>query len=164
MALDAAEVFMKENKPHFDLVLLMPSLVVGPNPLSTTAEDYISGTNAPLLKMLLGEPGNMMFGSSVSVLDVAELHVLALNSSVPAGRYLVASEGSKGTDWADAFEIVKKHFPEASGTTFVTEGSPIVVLSNVDTLKTQKAFGFTFRSFEEQVQNVAGNYLKLLSK
>lgn len=155
MSLDTAEDSIKTNKPKYDVVFLMPSLVIGPNPLSKTAEDYISGTNAPLLRMLLGRPGIPMLGSSIPVQDVAKLHVKALETSIPAGRYLAASGGSKGTQWADAFGIVKEHFPEASGKIFKTEGKPVVVPINFDTSK-------TFQSFEEQVKSVAENYLQLL--
>jgi nucleoside-diphosphate-sugar epimerase len=162
MSLDAAEDFIKVHKPKYDVVLLMPSLVVGPNPLSKTPEDFISGTNTPLLRLLLGKPVPHMLGSTVSVLDVAELHVLALNTSIPAGRYLAASGGLKGTNWAEAFGVVKKYFSEEAEKTFVTEGKPVIVKIDVDTLKTEKAFGFKFRSFEEQVKSVAENYLALL--
>jgi nucleoside-diphosphate-sugar epimerase len=162
MSLDAAEDFIKTHKPKYDVVFLMPSLVIGPNPLSKTAEDYISGTNAPLLRMLLGRPGRPMLGSSISVQDVAKLHVKALDASIPAGRYLAASGGSRGTQWADAFGIIKEHFPDASGNIFKTEGKPVVVPINVDASKTEKAFGIAFKSFEEQVKSVAENYLALL--
>jgi hypothetical protein len=140
----------------------MPSLVVGANPLSKTADDFVSGTNAPLLEILLGRPGRPMLGSSISVQDVGKLHILALDTMIPAGRYLAASGGHKGTDWADAFGIVKKHFPESVGKIIVTEGKPVIVPINVDTSKTEKAFGFKFQSFEEQVKSVAENYLALL--
>lgn len=103
-----------------------------------------------------------MLGSSIPVQDVAKLHVKALETSIPAGRYLAASGGSKGTQWADAFGIVKEHFPEASGKIFKTEGKPVAVPINVDTSKTENAFGIAFPSFEEQVKSVAENYLALL--
>jgi len=162
MALDAAEDFIKTHKLEYDVVLLMPSLVIGANPLAKTAEDLLSSTNAPLLGMLLGRPGRPMFGSSVSVQDVAHLHVLALDPSIPAGRYLAASGGPKGTNWAEAFGVVKKHFPESVGKTFVGEGQPVIVSVQVDTLKTEKAFGFEFQNFEEQVKSVVENYIALL--
>jgi hypothetical protein len=58
--------------------------------------------------------------------------------------------------WTDAFDIVNKNFPEAFGTIFATEGNPTVIPLNVDTSKTEKTFGFTFQSFEEQVKSVEG--------
>ena len=162
MLLDAAEDFIKTNKSKYDVIFLMPSLVIGPNPLAKAAEDLLSGTNAPPLRMLLGRPGRPTLGSSVSVQDVAKLHVLALDTSIPAGRYLAASGGPKGTDWADAFGVVKKYFPESIRDIFVAEGKTVIVPINVDTSKTEKAFGFKFESFEEQVKSAVENYLKLL--
>ena len=163
MSLDAAEEFIKINKLKYDVVFLMPSLVIGPNPLSKTAEAYISGTNAPLLRMLFRRSGSPMLGSSILVEDVAKLHIKSLNLSILAGRYLAASGGLNGTQWADAFGIVKENFPEAAGKIFEIEGKPVVVPINVDTSKTEKAFGFPFQSFEEQVKSVAENYIALLS-
>jgi hypothetical protein len=53
---------------------------------------------------------------------------------------------------------------DAFGTIFATEGNPNVTPLNVDTSKTEKTFGFTFQSFEEQVKSVTGQYLALLEK
>jgi hypothetical protein len=66
--------------------------------------------------------------------------------------------------WADAFDMVKRNFPEAYGTIFATEGNSTVTPLNVDTSKTGKTFGFIFQNFEEEVKSVAGQYLALLEK
>lgn len=67
-------------------------------------------------------------------------------------------------NWHDGFAIVEKYFPDAAGEVFVTAAERYVVPANVDTLKTQEAFGFTFQSFEEQVKSAVGNYLALLAR
>jgi hypothetical protein len=72
--------------------------------------------------------------------------------------------GEKEAEWTDAFDIVKRNFPEAYGTIFATEGNSTVASLNVDTSKTEKTFGFIFQNFEEQVKSVADQYLALLEK
>jgi nucleoside-diphosphate-sugar epimerase len=158
MALDAAENYMKTKKPAFDVVYLMPSLIIGANHLAKTREEFISGTNAPLMKQLLGEkfPAPRL-GSSVSIDDVAKLHVLALNP-VSSGRYLVASDGSI---WEDANSIVKEYFPEEIGKSLSAEGEVATVAISVDTEKTQEAFGIKFQRFEEHVKDAVKSYLAL---
>ncbi|KAH7350683.1 hypothetical protein BKA65DRAFT_476059 [Rhexocercosporidium sp. MPI-PUGE-AT-0058] len=154
MSLEAAENFIEANNRHFDTVFLMPSLVVGANGLAYRAEDTLSSTSA----------GAAIIGLSVHIDDVAKLHVLALKAEIPAGRYLVSSEGAKGTNWNDAFAVLKKHFPESVGKVFVAEAERYVVPANFDTLKTQRAFEFEFANFEEQTKSAVGNYLGLLAE
>jgi hypothetical protein len=73
----------------------MPALAIGANALSKTAQDVVSGTNRPVMNLLFGGPTDGISGASISVDDVAELHVLALNPNIPTARYL-ASTGGKG--------------------------------------------------------------------
>jgi hypothetical protein len=47
------------------------------------------------MNLLLGGPTDGISGASICVDDVAKLHVLALNPTIPAGRYL-ASTGGRG--------------------------------------------------------------------
>ncbi|KAL2071870.1 hypothetical protein VTL71DRAFT_13105 [Oculimacula yallundae] len=164
LSLEAAEAFIDEKKPHFETVFLMPTLVVGANGLAKTAEETLLSTSGLLLKLLLGQPGNPIIGVSVHVDDVAKLHVLALKPEVPAGRYLVSSEGPKGSDWHSGFAVVKKYFPDAVGKVFVTEAERYIVPANVDVTKTEEAFDFKFASFEEQAKSAIGNYVDLLAK
>lgn len=165
MSLDAAQEFLDKQKPKFNVVFLVPSLVIGASQLDTTAEEVsIHGTNKLLMNLLLGKPNDPSLGSSVSLHDVAKLHVLALNKSVPAGRYMVASGGKEGTNWTDAFLIAKRHFPEESEKLFAKEGERHSVKINIDTTQTEKVFGLKFQSFEEQVHSVVSSYLSLLKK
>ena len=136
---------MTIKKPAFDIVYLMPSLVIGRNLLARTLEAFASGTNRPLMSFLLGELSPMpTLGSSVSIDDVAKLHVFALKEAIPAGKYLVMSRGSNETLWMNALSIVKKYFPSAIGKIFSEKGELKTVPINVDVSKTEKAFGFKF--------------------
>lgn len=161
MALDAAEEYMETQRPGFDLVVLMPAYVFGPNQLARTREDFARGSNGILLGHLLGRPGAPLMTLSVHIDDVARIHVLSLNEAVPAGRYLLASGGTAGTDWAEAFWVIKRYFAEAIGATFIRD--PEVRMMNVraDTLKAERAFDIKFKSFREQVKDVVEYYLSL---
>jgi hypothetical protein len=99
------------------------------------------------MNLLGGGPTDGISGASISVDDVAELHVLALNPNISAGRYLASARGKGGRVWTDALDIVKRNFPEAFGTIFATEGNPTVTPLNINTSKTEKTFGFTFQRF-----------------
>ena len=150
---------MRTNKPAFDIVYLMPSLIIGANRLAKTREEFISGANAPLTKQLLGDKFPVpRLGSSVSIDGIAKVHVQALKSSVPAGRFLVASVGAK---WMHANTIVKEHFWEEIENSLSADVEIASVEINVDTEETQEAFGIKFQSFEEQIKDAVKSYLSL---
>ena len=111
------------------------------------------------MKQLLGEKFPVpRLGSSVSIDDVAKVHVQALKSSIPPGRFLVASVGTK---WMDANTVVKEYFPGDIGKSLSAGGEVGTVAINVETNKTQEAFGIKFQSFEEQVKDAVKSYLSL---
>lgn len=152
MALEAAEQFMETQNPSFDIVVLMPPYIFGPNRLSRTQDDFAHGSNSVLLNHLLGKRSIPLMTASIHIDDVAKAHVLSLDASVPAGRYLLASGGVKGTDWSEAVSTVEQYFPGAVGTTFVGNPEVKTVEVGIDTSKAEMAFGIEFKCFEEQVR------------
>lgn len=122
----------------------MPSIIIGANCFVTTRKDFISGTNGPLIKQLLGgKIAEPKLGSTVSIDDVAKLHVLALKSSVPVGKYLV---GLDRDGWVDANTIVKKDFSEEIGKSLSAEGEAAKMTIKVHGAKTEKAPGSSSRA------------------
>ncbi|KAI1498188.1 hypothetical protein F5X99DRAFT_432233 [Biscogniauxia marginata] len=89
IALETAEQFIKDNQPSFGVVFLMPSFIFGPNQMSRTVDEFNKGLNDVLLNHILGKSKNPLLTVSVHIDDVAKLHVLFLESSVPTGRYLL---------------------------------------------------------------------------
>ncbi|XDG09715.1 hypothetical protein ABKA04_009330 [Annulohypoxylon sp. FPYF3050] len=164
IALEAAEQFIEDNKPSFEVVFLMPTFVFGPNPLSRTAEDFVKGSNDILLNHILGKSSQPLLTVSVHIDDVAKLHVLSLKASVPTGRYLLDSEGASGTDWSVALPTVKKYYPQSVGKVFAENAEVQTIKIRIDNSKAEKAFGIKWKSFEEQVKDTAGFYLSLASK
>jgi nucleoside-diphosphate-sugar epimerase len=164
MAIEAAEEFMKKEKPAYDLVVMMPTTVLGADGLATSPKRLEEGSNGLLMNYILGKGQMPLLRTTVLIDDVAKAHVMAVNPSIPAGRYFLSSEGVEGTNFPEAFGILKKHFPEAYGTTFAKKADALYIEMGIDTEKTEKTFGFQFKSFEDQVKSVVENYLKLLPK
>lgn len=163
IALDAGEQFIKDNKPPFGVVFLMPTFVFGPNKLSRTVEELTKGSNHYLLDLILGKLKDPSLTVSVHIDDVAKLHVLSLDSSIPPGRYLLDSEGASGTNWSEALPFVRKYFQESIGKVFVEEVEAHPVDIRIDNSKAEETFGIKFKSFEEQVKDTVGFYLSLIS-
>jgi dihydroflavonol-4-reductase len=94
----AAWNFVKENNAHFDLVVLNPPLILGPN-LAGASQETLNTSNNRLLDMLRklkkGETITNTAGlGMVSVHDIAELHIRAGTSTdarVPNKRFIIAT-------------------------------------------------------------------------
>lgn len=143
------------------MVVLIPSFVFGPGNLDQSADEFARGSNAPILVHLFGKPVGPLLTISVHVDDVARSHVEALKSSVSAGKYLLDSEE---TDWSVARGVIKEHFPEQVGNMSPVDIETRTIKLHLDGTKAERAFGFRFKSFEEQLKDTAGYYVGLLSK
>ncbi|EXA31060.1 hypothetical protein BFJ63_vAg16608 [Fusarium oxysporum f. sp. narcissi] len=165
-ALAATERFMQEEKPHFEVVSILPSMVTGKNELNRTPEDVGKGSNGTTLGVLLNNKSETpSLGVSVHVNDVARVHIDALDPAIQGNRnYLCSSGGVEGTTWEDAKDIVRRNFPKAVGDgIFPLEGSQPSRPIRLDSSDTEEALGWKFASFEEQVKSVAEHYLELLA-
>ncbi|KAH7118358.1 hypothetical protein EDB81DRAFT_848094 [Dactylonectria macrodidyma] len=166
LALAATHQFVAEEKPSFDVVNLLPSMVIGRNELNTTKEEVASGTNNNVLGALLGSKAEMpTLGVSVHVNDVAKAHIDALNPSIPGNRNFICSSGGlEGTTWDDAKEIAKQRFSKAVADGVLTlDGSVPSRPLRLDASETERVFGWKFAGFEDQVQSVTDHYLELLA-
>ena len=81
--------YLEEKKPHFDLVVINPFLVVGQSlgpSLNSTVQifrDLMSGVYPAIMSISWG---------MVNVRDVAKAHVAAMEKKEAKGRYLVAND------------------------------------------------------------------------
>jgi dihydroflavonol-4-reductase len=84
----AAWEFVERRWPAFDLVAIHPFFVIGPS-----LGPRLNGTNKIFVDFLKGEyPAIMrLWWGFVDVRDVALAHVLAMDKSVPRGRYMCAA-------------------------------------------------------------------------
>ena len=166
-ALNASEEFMEREKPGFELINVMPSYVVGPNALDTKPEDILSTTNNMVFPQILGtDVAAPVTGVTVSVDDVALVHVLALNPDVPGNISLAANSGGNGyVTIEDAVEIVKRRFPEAvADGRLKPTGKMTTRKVTFDGTKTEEILGFKFKNYETQIVETTQHYLNLLAK
>jgi dTDP-4-dehydrorhamnose reductase len=93
---------------------------------------------------------------------VALMHVKALDLKIPAGIYIVNSDG---TFWQDANRIVAENFPEA-----VVKNIPPnkeaqdTGKARIDAKRSEEIFGFKFLTFEDEVKSIVSHYLHLLGE
>ncbi|KAJ9616635.1 hypothetical protein H2200_000354 [Cladophialophora chaetospira] len=168
-AFDATKQWCKEHNPSFNVINILPVFVLGRDETLTDASALLKGSNNVLLSPLLGNPAAGVYpGIPVHVDDVAELHVRSLDRSVPGNQdYIACSHSLQGVEWAQSFDIVKKHFPkecEAGIFKLNTTERPQTTKLLVDASKAENTFGITFKSFEEQVLSIVGQYVELLGR
>lgn len=163
-AYNATLDFIKTKSPHYSIINVMPSLVMGKNELATTTKAVASGSNMLLMGVLLGNKSPVAYpGTTVHIDDVAFVHVKALDPSVPGNsKFACNSNGIDGIVWDEACEIVKKHFPEAVKEGILkADGSCPSKKAKFDARPTEAALGFKFKGWEEQVVSQAGWYIEV---
>lgn len=162
-ALNATEEYVRTHRLHFDINHIGPSFTVGKDELATTRAEILAGTNGAALGHVVGSgTGRTTPSTSVFVDDVARMHVLALDPRVAGGQFFLGVSEASTTRWEEAFDVVKKHFPEAvEKGTFPLNGENVTKRLIFDNGYTKKVLGIEFASFEEQVKSVAEHYLAL---
>lgn len=168
-ALEASEQWMAEHKPSFDLINIEPVFVLGRDETATDVNGFLKGSNGVLMGPILGHPAERPHpGIPVHVDDVAMMHVRCLNSAISGNQdFLAASHPLRGIEWAESFDIIKKHYPKecAEGIFKVdTTERPLSEKLLVDSTKAEKTLGFTYKSFEKQVLDAADQYLELIGR
>ncbi|KAH6695592.1 hypothetical protein F5X68DRAFT_272878 [Plectosphaerella plurivora] len=164
--LNATDRFIEERQPIFDIVNILPSLVVGKHELNQTREEVASGTNLLALGVLLSTNIEAPSpGASVHIDDVARTHLDALDPSITGHRnYMCSSGGLEGTVWEDAKDIARKYFPKhVDDGTLSLSGTNTTKPIRLDSSATEEAFGWKFQSYEEQVKCLIEHYVSLPS-
>lgn len=169
LAFEATKEWMAKHKPSFDLITIEPVFVLGRDDTATRPEDLFRGPNGTLLGPLVGHPQpEPTMCCPVHVDDVALMHVRSLDPAIPGNEdYLSNSHSLENMEWEQSFDIIKKHYPKecAEGIFKVdTTERPKSLKVRIDSTKAEKTFGITFKSFEEQVLSIAGQYLELIGR
>jgi nucleoside-diphosphate-sugar epimerase len=165
LALEATNKFLAEKKPSFDVVNILPGFVLGRNDVAKTRSQLLeSSTNKIALSALLGvKSPTPYFNASVSVEDVAKLHVDSLKPSIPGNRNYLAI--SPPMHWNDAKEIVQKFYPEAVEKGILANNGDTPTADMLfETTEEERVFDFKFRTFEDNVKDIVGQYLELAEK
>ena len=164
-ARNATTDFVKTQKPHFDVINVMPTFIIGRSELVQSPEEAVTqGTNKLALLAALGTKLESPFnGASVHVDDVARIHILSFNPKVSGGQNFSAHAGSMV--YNSAIEIIKKRFPEAvEKRIFSLDGTVPTAKLLIDASKTEEVLGFKFLGWESQVVSVVEHYLEIVAK
>ncbi|KAK8040344.1 hypothetical protein PG991_000132 [Apiospora marii] len=156
-SLEAAEDFVKEKAPHFDLISIMPSLIFGKDELATGTDS----TRMMMYRLLPDAAKNTTrdgdassdtkrgeiaaVGNAVLCTDVARAHVLALNPEVEGNQSFVLNTDVK---WEDTVPVAKAHFPKAFESGLFRLGGPewTTVPLRWDTTKVREIEKLIYRS------------------
>ncbi|KAM3065060.1 hypothetical protein ACMFMF_011372 [Clarireedia jacksonii] len=163
-ALAVTRRFIEEREPHFDVINILPTMVIGKNELNRSKKEVTQGTNSTFLGSLLGIRSTMpQPGASVHVNDVARAHIDALNPSISGNQNLVCSSGGiDGTAWDNSKDIVKRLYKKEVWERFFTlDGTTPTRPIRIDYSETERLLGWKFVGYEEQVKSVVDHYIEL---
>jgi nucleoside-diphosphate-sugar epimerase len=161
----ATRKFMEEEKPDYEFVNLLPTVVFGPDELATNAAELVTSGNSFVLGPLLDVNIPQMVGATVHVDDAARAHLDALKLSVPGNRdYILSSDAPDGVSWEDAQNYVRRFFPDAvENGKLKMGGSMRARIWRLDTQETEKEFGWKFVSFNETLKELVEQYLMFVA-
>ncbi|KEF51547.1 uncharacterized protein A1O9_12464 [Exophiala aquamarina CBS 119918] len=167
----ATRDFTANQKPHFDYVNLLPSVVIGPDeriPIDGHVDELLSGARAAVLAPALTSDLNSAFpyvGVPVHVADVARAHVDAVNANLIPGdtEYILSSDTPEGVEWdRDVSNAAQKYFAaEVSNGVLPLKGALQTIKWRIDAMSTEEAFGWKFTSFEETARQLIAQYIQL---
>jgi nucleoside-diphosphate-sugar epimerase len=158
--------FLSQKKPHFDIIQLLPSVVLGPDDWAKDLETFFAGTRAMILPIIQGKVMDVaLVGAPVFVDDVALAHVDAIKSSIPGNKdYILSSDTPDGIEWNSILDIARQHFPhEVESGLLQCTGSLPTRRWKLDASDTEKAFGWKFTSFEDTMRKQLQQYITLSS-
>ncbi|KAA8647680.1 hypothetical protein EYZ11_006871 [Aspergillus tanneri] len=166
LAYNRTRDFITSKNPHFTIINIMPSVVIGENELATTTTSIYSGTNtymlAPVLGIHISDPRP---GFTCHLDDVAYVHVAALRVQTESHQNFAVNASIEGIDYNDAIRIVQKRFPkEIEQGIFPLGGHVEALRVRFDASRTEDVFKIKFKPFEEQVVSVAQAYVDVFKK
>jgi nucleoside-diphosphate-sugar epimerase len=166
LAHKATQDFIRSRHPHFDVVNIMPSIVLGPNLLATRKEDLTDSSNRTLFVPLLGKTADGGPGMYAHVSDVAYVHIAALSGDIKGNHnFGVSTQIPNKHEWNDALGIVKEAFPQAVESGILLMGGSVKTFPGMyDCSATEEMLGIKFKEFPEMVRDTVGQYLALAAK
>lgn len=149
----AAWDFIKEKKPHFDIVTLCPPMVFGPIAHPIKSLENLNESNAALWKIAQGSSplptARVPFW--IDVRDLATAHVeAALRKEAGGKRYTPASPGR--WSYALAAQHMISSFPQLRDTVKLEE-QVIDDTFSLDGETAASEFGYRCRKFEETIRD-----------
>lgn len=104
----ATRTFLKNHSPHFDVVTLHPTFVLGESLIQTSA-DEIGGMNTLFWASLFAEKPRIA-NAWVHVRDVADAHIRVLETDVASGQEFILSRPV--ISWEDVMSYVNQKYPD----------------------------------------------------
>ncbi|KAJ5624650.1 dihydroflavonal-4-reductase [Penicillium lagena] len=153
MAHQATRDFLKNENPHYNLITLHPSFVMGESLIQETAEQ-ISGMNAYFLISLASKQPLLGTGW-VHVLDVADAHVKILQTDLQTGTEIILCRPVIA--WEDVASFVRSKYPDLP----VNLEPPFPGKWTINNDIAEKSLGIQWRSMETIVQDVLDQQLAL---
>lgn len=167
----AAWEYTDEKTPHFDIAVILPSMLYGPNLNAAADINKLNGSLADFYHLML--PGNKSTDlvpendhySFVDVRDVAEAHLRAFENPHAGGQRFFVSKGyctyQKFVDiLRDAMPEIKDRVPaNALGRTF----DPASVYGS-DVQRSERVLGLEYRDLRETIVDMARSLLELEKK
>ncbi|KAG8976977.1 methylglyoxal reductase (NADPH-dependent) gre2, partial [Tulasnella sp. 427] len=151
----AAWDFVEEKKPPFTLTTLCPPMVYGPPEQEVPSLKKLNTSNFDIYDIFNGT-SDPQYGVWIwiDVRDLAEAHVLAMDSAVAANQRYLVSQGNFSPQMI--VDYIWKHYPEraaAKGIKRYTPGKyyPEEGVYGVDTSKSVRELGMKYTSFEEML-------------
>jgi nucleoside-diphosphate-sugar epimerase len=165
----AVKEFVEKYRPGFSVVQILPGAIQGVDERATSVADLKANVPqwemrmAPLLGETCSEP---LVSVPVDVADVARAHVDAIKEEIVGNTdYALCVRESGSLRWNDMIEVAVKHFPKSAGSKKMPLGGTLPTTKwVVDSEATEVAFGWEFRTFEETMKDVIGQYLKFAEK
>ncbi|OQO02525.1 hypothetical protein B0A48_12052 [Cryoendolithus antarcticus] len=167
-ALNAAEEWMGKHQPHFDIIHLMPTYVLGRNDMCDSVAGMQLDSNSIPLNFMLGTEASPQPMAMVvnHIDDCARIHVEALAPRIEGNQsFMICYDCDSKPQWNDAKGIVEKHFPEAVKAGLLPcRGDVLSVPSILDSKKTVETFGDFKYTYEDAVFSLVNQYLELCEK
>ncbi|ODV81507.1 NADPH-dependent methylglyoxal reductase GRE2 [Suhomyces tanzawaensis NRRL Y-17324] len=163
----AWEFANSEHKPHFDMAVVNPVFVFGPQAFESEAKENLNSSVGHIdayLKLKPTDPYPTFEGKFTDVRDVAKAHIVAAESAEAANQRLVLCNG--GFVPQKLANIIREHFPKLRETIPVgtpeNENAPLQnpFAGKLDNSKTNKILGFEQISLEQSVVDTVSQILK----
>lgn len=154
LAHQATNEWMRQQNPHFTLVTLHPSFVLGQSLIQDSASG-ISGINALLWDSLQSDKPHFP-PTIVDVRDVAEAHIKAITALTDKQTTEILLSGPK-TVWDEIATFIKARFPEIE----VSWKPPFGRGPEVETSRADQVLGMRWRSAEEVLSSLFTQQLDL---
>ena len=158
--------FIRDYNPPFDVVIVIPSFVLGRHELVADPAALLKTSNWTVLGPALGKSYPIAIpGCTVSVDDIARMHLQALGTSITGHQtYVVSSDTPDGIVFNDALKFIHRHFPHEidQGLLEPTGNLPTKAI-RLDSRAAIAAFG-PFLGFESQVAQTVKQYIELVRR